>query len=452
MGGVAVVRRSYVNPEEPQRSAVPKIAVPKNAAPENTGPENAVPPDAAAHDVAATEPTRFPWWGLIVLASATFLTVTGETLPTGLLPDISSSLGVGEPAVGLLVTVFAFTVVVSSPPLAALTRRIPRHRVVIGVLVVLGLSTMLTSISPNYAFMVGTRVIGGVAHGLFWSVVGAYAGHLVPKHLIGRAVSITLGGGTLAFVFGVPLGTAMGHALGWRVAFGGLGVLMLAGALLLWFFLPRVEREVHPPRETDRAASWRGRLDPSLPRVLVICVIAAVTMIGHYTFYTYIAPFLIGPVGAAPASVGPLLFGYGLAGAVGLALAGSVLARRPRWGIVVGLIGVGVAVTVLALFAGQPVIALIAFFAWGVAFGVLPPLLQTDLLHTASARFRDTASAIYSSSFNVGIGGGALVGAVVFGAIGVRNLPWIYVGILVAVLIGLGINRMVERRAEPTAR
>src|SRR6478609_11822755 len=118
-------------------------------------------------------PSAFPWVGLIVLAGAVFLSVTSEMIPTGLLPDMSASLGVSEAQIGLLVTVFAFTVVVTSTPLTALTKRWPRHGLLIGILVVLGISNALTAIAPDYAFVVGSRVLGGVPHGMFWWIVGA---------------------------------------------------------------------------------------------------------------------------------------------------------------------------------------------------------------------------------------------------------------------------------------
>jgi predicted MFS family arabinose efflux permease len=132
---------------------------------------------------------------------------------------MSESLHVSEAQIGLLVTVFAFTVVITSTPLTALTKRWPRHGMIVGILVVLAVSNLLTAFAPDYAFVVFSRILGGIAHGMFWSIVGAYAGHLVPKEQIGRAVSITLGGGTLAFVFGVPLGTFAGHVFGWRLSF-----------------------------------------------------------------------------------------------------------------------------------------------------------------------------------------------------------------------------------------
>jgi MFS family permease len=154
---------------------------------------------------------RFPWVGILTLAACVFLSVTSEMLPTGLLSEMSGDLGVEESRVGLLVSVFAVAVVVSSAPLAALTRRVPRHALLLAVLAVFATSNLLTAIAPTFELVTATRVLGGLAHGLFWAVVGAYSAHLVPPALIGRAVALTVGGGSLAFVLGVPVGTAAGQ-------------------------------------------------------------------------------------------------------------------------------------------------------------------------------------------------------------------------------------------------
>ena len=170
-------------------------------------------------------------------------------------------------------------------------------------------------------------------------------------------------------------------------------------------------------------------------------------MVGHYAFYTFVVPFLTGPMGVPAGNVGALLFVYGIAGACGLLLAGAVLGPRPQLGLVLALAVTGVSVAALALVYAQPVAALIAFLLWGLAFGALPPLLQTRLLHTSSAAFRDTASALYTTSFNIGIGGGALLGSLIFDAGGLMLLPWCYVGLLVVSVVLVGVvGRMTRQR------
>jgi MFS transporter, DHA1 family, inner membrane transport protein len=133
---------------------------------------------------------------------------------------------------------------------------------------------------------------------------------------------------------------------------------------------------------------------------------------------------------------------------VGLVLAGSVLGPRPQAGLLIALVVTGAAVAALAAFAAVPVLALVAFVLWGLAFGALPPLLQTRLLHTSSPAFRDTASALYTTCFNIGIGGGALLGSLVFDAGGLMLLPIVYIVLLaVSLVLVLIVGRMGVRAA-----
>ena len=398
----------------------------------------------------------FPWVGLITLAVAVFLSVTSEMLPTGLLPEMSRSLGVAESQIGLLVSWFAFTVVLTSAPVAIWTRRFSRHGLIIVVLVVFAVSNILTAIAPTYELVVAARVLGGVAHGLFWSVVGAYAGHLVPKAQIGRAVSITVAGGTLAFVFGVPLGTAGGHLLGWRLSFVVLAALMLVGAVLVWKFLPPVARystgapvsaALRVAGEPRDPKTKRPR-DATVPAVVLICIITGITMIGHYSFYTYVAPFLLDGLGVDLGLVAPLLFAYGVAGAVGLLFVGTIFGPRPSLGLILGLAVSALSVTLLAVFTATLPVAIAAFVLWGMAFGMLAPLLQTRMLHAASPQIRDTASAFYTTAFNAGIGGGALLGAVLLDSVGLKMVPIVYVGLLVVALVLVIVtDRMTHKRS-----
>lgn len=369
---------------------------------------------------------RLPWPGLLMLAAGVFLSITIEMLPTGLLPEMSEGLGVAEPFIGLLVSVFAFTVVVTSTPLTALTSRMPRHGLLVAVLAVLGLTTLASAFVPEYWMLIAVRVVGGLAHGVFWAIVASYASRLVPADQIGRAVSVTLGGGTLALVAGVPATTVLGQSIGWRPVFAIVAGLTLVGALAVWRFLPRVAPEA------GGTASRIRRGDAALGSVLLVCGVTAATMLGQYAVFTYVAPLITDVVGLEPGAVGPLLFVYGVMGAVGLVVAGSPLANRPTVAIVVAMAVAAAALGVLGLGAGV-VASLVAFAVWGLAFGAIPPLLQTRLLQSAPARQRDAASALYTTAFNVGIGGGALIGAVLFERIGVQSLPFVYAVVLVAV-------------------
>ncbi|HEY8911882.1 MFS transporter [Lacisediminihabitans sp.] len=399
----------------------------------------------AARGTQSTTASSFPIAGLLVLAGAIFVSVTSEFLPTGLLPDMASELKVSESRIGLLITIFAATVVVSTTPLAALTRRFSRKSLVIVVLIVIASGAVLAALAPTYEVLVAARVIGGLAHGLFWAVVGAYSAHLVPKHQIGRAVAITSGGATAAFVLGVPLGTALGHLLGWRLAFAAIGGVILVLAALVLRFLPPVEHRV--TLSTGEIAVPIGR-DRSLPGVIVICLVIVVIMMGQNVYYTYIAPWLIHTAHFDASSIALVLFLYGGAGAVGLALAGAVADRFSRRGFVVATAIVLLAVLALALFPTNPVVVLAAIVVWGIAFGGLPAMLQTRMLHTASARIRDLAAALLTTSFNLAIGGGALVGGILLDRVGLASLPFVNLAFLAAgIVLSLATDAWLSARA-----
>jgi len=386
-----------------------------------------------------TTAPAFPWVGLLVLAGAIFVSVTSEFLPVGLLPDMAGELDVDKSRIGLLVTIFAGTVVVSTTPLAALTRNYSRKYLVVIVLLVVATGNVLAAIAPSYEILVGARVIGGLAHGLFWAVVGAYAAHLVPKHQIGRAVAITSGGGTAAFVLGVPLGTALGHALGWRLAFATIGVIVVVLAILVLRFLPAVDHRV--TLKTGEIA-LPMRKDRSIPGVAILCIIIVVVMTGHNLFYTYIAPWLTEVGGFPSSSTAILLFLFGGAGAVGLVLAGLVSDRFPLGGMTVATIVVAIAVLTMALVSQSQVVIVAALVVWGIAFGGLPAMLQTRMLHTASARLRDLAAAMFTTSFNFAIGFGALVGGLLLDAIGIVSLPFADVAIMAVGIVFMLVSNV----------
>jgi predicted MFS family arabinose efflux permease len=390
-----------------------------------------------------TTPTAappFPFWRLLVITGAIFVVVTSEFLPTGLLPDMARELGVSESRVGLLVTVFAVTVVVTAVPLTSLTTRFARKPLMILLLGVFAVAMVLGAVSPSYEVLVVSRVLAGAAHGLFWSVTGPYASRMVPPSQLARAISVTAAGGTAAFVFGVPLGTALGHALGWRLAFAVVGGVVLMFLLLVVVFLPPVQHLV--PLATGEIL-MPARHDRTVPAIVIVGVTVALLITGQNTLSTYIVPWLIQVGTVSPDGVSAVLLINGAAGAVGLVAAGVVGDRWPRTALAVMMAGVVVSIAGLAVFGPGSVPATIAGgVAWGVFFGGIPSLVQARMLQSASLRLRDTASAWLTISFNVAIAGGALIGGVVLDRVGITALPWgLALGVSAALVFVLVTDR-----------
>ncbi len=378
---------------------------------------------------------RFPLFRLLVISGAIFVSVSSEFLPTGLLPDIAGDLKVSESKVGLLVTLFAFTVAITTIPLTRLTQRFSRKWLMVGLLGVFAIANVLAGLSQTYEFLVFARVLGGLAHGLFWAVTGPYASRLVTRKQLVRALSITNAGGTAAFILGVPLGTALGHALGWQVAFFVMAGVVLVFTVLVVLFLPPVD---HRHTLTTGEIGLPGYKDRTVPAVVAACILCIVIMLGQNSFNTYVAPWILGPAGFDADAVAPLLFVTGAAGAVGLFVSGIFGDRYPRatFSVLVGL--VGTTMLLLLAFSSTQWLVIGLFALWGIAIGGLPSLLHGRVLGVASARIRDLASASLTVSFNLAIGGGALLGGILLDAFGVGVLPLAY-ALLAAVGLTLAI-------------
>jgi len=397
--------------------------------------------------VSTNDGSGFPFFRLLVLSGAIFASVSSEFLPTGLMPEMAAELGVSESQIGLLITVFATTVVVSTAPLTVLTRRFSRKWLMVLLLGIFALTNVLCAVAPSYEFLVGARILGGLAHGLFWAVTGPYAALLVPRHQLARAISVTNAGGTMAFILGVPLGTFLGHALGWRLAFGAMAAVVLVFMVFVILYLPPVSHLV--PLATGEIAV-PTRKDRSFPAVLIVCATVVLVITGHNVFYTYIAPWAIQVGGIDEGAIAGLLFAYGAAGAIGLALGGAFGDRFPRASVNIALGGVIGSILLLGTFGTSAVPIVIGMVIWSVFFGGVPALMHSRVLHSASERIRDLAAAWLTTAFNLAIGGGALLGGLLLDTLGIGVLPWFGAAIIAIGLVFVLATDRARIKAHPS--
>jgi predicted MFS family arabinose efflux permease len=327
---------------------------------------------------------------------------------------MSRDLSVTPPQLGLLVTGYALMVAIFAAPLGTLTAHLPRRLLIATALATYTASNAIMIVAPNYPAAFAARLLGGLTHGLFWAVLGGYAARLVSPERVGRAITMVSSGGAIAVLIGVPAGTTLGNAIGWRATFVGLTVLSLVITVLSVRLLPAVPgssaRVRTPMREVLR--------QPGFPAIVAT---TAVTMLGAYTFITYTAPLLL-HAGLSEMYIAPVLLCSGIAGTLMLPVAGWTVDRWLRPGIIVGAVLMTTALLLISLGGQSAVVAIIAVTMSGLAMGLLPIFFQTATLRVAP-HHTEQASGINASAFNVGIAGGALIGAFTFDTWGIWAVP-----------------------------
>lgn len=339
---------------------------------------------------------------LYALALGTFAVGTTEFIMMGLLPNVAADLSASIPVAGLLVTGYALGVVVGAPIMTLGTARIDRKTLLVGLMSLFVIGNLLSALAPNYGFMLAGRIVSSLMHGAFFGVGSVVGAQLVPAEKRSRAIALMFSGLALSNIIGVPLGTAIGEYLSWRVSFGLVSLLGLITGAFLFFAL-----KTQAPEQTGAVAKELSVL--KRPGVWLALATTTFGFGGVFVVWTYIAPILREATGLSPNIMTLVLFIYG----IGLTLGNHVMGRLSDKSLSLSLYGtLGALVILMALFAFAMTnvwTASVTIFLLGfAAFGTIPPL-QIGIMNAAKGA-PNLASALNIGAFNLGNAGGAWVG------------------------------------------
>jgi MFS transporter, DHA1 family, inner membrane transport protein len=376
---------------------------------------------------------------LVALALGGFAIGTTEFVTMGLLPDIATGIGVSIPSAGHVISAYALGVVVGAPVIAALSARLPRRALLVGLMAAFLLGNGFTALAPGYGSLLLARFVAGLPHGAYFGVASLVAASLVPPRLRGRAVSSVMLGLAVANLAGVPAATWLGQSLGWRSAYWAVAAVALLTIASVIAVVPSSPGRPDATVRTELGALRR-------PQVVLTLLVGVVGFGGMFAVYSYIAPLATDVAGISRGAIPALLLVYGIGGVVGTALGGRLADVALFRSLVGAEIATGLVLASVLVAARYAAALFVVVFLLSLVASVLVICLQMRLMHVAGEA-QMLGAALNHSALNAANALGAwLGGAVIAAGYGFRAPA--AVGALLAAggLAFLAASAMLRRR------
>lgn len=384
-------------------------------------------------------------WPLFALAVAAFGIGTTEFVIMGLLPDVARDLGVSAPAAGMLVSGYALGVAAGAPVLAIVTAKWQRKRALVGLMCLFILGNVLCALAPNYNFLMVARVVTAFCHAAFFGIGAVVAAELVPREKRAQAVALMFTGLTVANILGVPFGTALGHAAGWRSTFGAITIIGLAAVIMLWVCLPKKIAM----QGGSIFKEFRAIIHPQVQLALLTSTLASVSM---FSVLTYIAYILLDITGFTTQQESWVLLLFG----AGITVGGLIGGRLADWRLMPVLFSMFVCIALILVqfswSSHHQIPTLITMFVWGAFSFAVVPAAQIRVLDKAKDA-PNLASTLNQGAFNVGNATGAWLGGLAISAgLPLTDLPLLGAGVSVLGFLTVLTSALLDRRAARAAK
>lgn len=389
--------------------------------------------------VPVTVPSRMRYGGLVILMLLSFLLVTAEFLPNGVLTEMAASLGISPGQAGQTVTVTAFAGLLVAPTIGILVPRLDRRLLLTAAAVAAAISSVVVAVAPSLVAILVARFLLGAAISTFWSMSILAAAALAAPGRIGRAVMFTSAGLSLATVAGVPLGVALSELLDWRVTFLVVGVATAVVGVAV--------RTVLPPVPAVTVSSLRILGDTLLrPGTLLGMVGHVLVVLGHFLAYTYVRLSLERMPGIEPGTVVLLLAAFGVGGFVGNIVIGMIVDRAFGRLAVAGPVVIAAAIAVVVLLPGALVAVAVAVAIWGFFFSSWLIIVNTWVGKRMPDRL-EAGGSLVVTGFQLAITIAAGVGGLLVDTAGIETVDAIGILLLLvgATLFGLSLRRRDPR-------
>lgn len=367
----------------------------------------------------------FPWLMMILMSSVTFVGILSELMPSGVLPLMMVDLNISEVQTGNLVGYYAIASAIFAIPLISLTMQFNRKYLLLILLSGFAFSNIISGFVYDYTIIIALRVIGGICAGVMWPMIAAYGMRLVGEEHHGKAIAVIMAGTTLGISIGMPVMTAIGNDYGWRTEFIGLGVFIIATAVISFFALPST-----PGEKLTKTSSPLAVL--KIPAILIVLLLTLLGVVAHYGVYVYITS-LVDEIDLAGGVESALLF-FGVGSLISVLLAIKFTDKYLRLLTITMFALLITSMLIILIFGRSTSMGYFAFFLWGLSFGPVVTLLQAAVSrHVETAK--DVVTSVQSSVFNLSIMIASSVAGLLLGAYSPMSLAYFAIALSIPGMI-----------------
>lgn len=353
---------------------------------------------------------------LLALAFGAFGIGVTEFAPMGMLTVIAGDLAVSIPTAGMLISAYAFGVLIGAPFMTLVFANMPRRTLLVLSMGIFTLGNLLSAVAESYNVLLIGRIITSFNHGAFFGVGAIVAMNIVPPEKRAGAVAAMFSGLTIATIGGVPLASYIGEVIGWRPAFFAMAVIGVITMIALRLSLPPLANPQKARVGDELRVLGKGP-------VLAALLLTVVSSSAMFTVFTYIVPILKDETHASAFFVTAMLVLYGVGLSFGNYLGGRFADRSLDLTLIFSLVAVAVLLAIFSVVLPVKMLVAPLIFLWGIASFALVPPLQSLVVQEAKEA-PSLASAMNIGAFNLGNALGATLGAGIIEAeLGLNNVP-----------------------------
>lgn len=371
---------------------------------------------------------------VVALALSAFIFNTTEFIPIALLSDIGASFGMPAHKAGMMMTVYAWIVACLSLPAMLITAKMERKKLLMGLFTIFIISHIMTVLAGSFFVLLIARAGVALAHAVFWSITASLVVRVAPKGRQTTALGMLATGSALATVLGLPLGRMLGEYFSWRTTFGMIGAIAFIAMMGLWWILPKL-----PSRNVGNLSDLM--LIIKNKSLIAVYLMLALTITTHFSAYGYIEPFVLQINAFSPTYATAVLFIFGLAGIMASVLFGRFYERFEQGFLWLAMIGMLVSLMLMLTLAGHVALWTALAMLWGVSITAVGLVLQLYTLKLAP-HATDVAMSLFSGIYNIGIGGGTLLGSMVIAhqALGLTMIGYVGAAVMLLAILVHGVS------------